>query len=389
MQKFDYCRPTHIVFGAGRVSEIGEIAAKFGKRVLLVSIEEDLFDAIGLREKILSPLEKAGLTIISCFGVKSNPTIAHVEKVLEIARRDYPDAIVAVGGGSVIDECKCISACIDCEGPAWDVVIGKTPIGRQIPVIAVVTMPATSSEMNDTAVISNEAVERKEGFSDVRLVPSVAVLDPELTTSIPWSRTALSAADIVSHLLEAYIVHKEDMALMQNRYCEGMIKTIMDCTERIRENPQDLDARAMFMWTATNSWNGFYVCGLGPGNPAIHILGHSLSALYDTPHGAAMGITIPACIRYTFEERIPRYARMARKVFGVDEDDDRRAAGKGLKAIVAWLKDIGVPTTFAEAGIPTERMDDLVQDALLTAKMWGVGDKYTPEMLREMFELCL
>ena len=389
MQSFDFCRPTNIVFGAGRVSELSEIVKKYGRKVIFVTYEEKMADILGLRKKILIPFSESGLEVQEHYGVKSNPTVEHTRKILSSARSFQPDVIVAVGGGSVIDECKFISAALHYNGDPWDIACGKARIETVTPVIAVVTMPATSSEMNDTAVISNETLKRKEGFSDVKMVPAEALLDPEFTYDIPLKQTGYSATDIVSHLLEAYIVHQEAFVPMQNRFCEGMIKTVIDCMDRIIENPRDKEARAMLMWTATYAWNGFYVCGLGSGNPAIHILGHSLSAFYDTPHGAAMGITIPAVIRYTMKERTARYARMSRKIFGVDEDDDCRAAHKGLEMLIQWIRKMGSPTTFREAGIPEDNLEALSADALKTAEMWGVGDKYTLEMCKDMFACCL
>ncbi len=389
MHCFDYCRKTKIYFGAGRAAEIGKIAAGFGRKALYVTYDEKTAELLRLDEKILAPLRAEGIEVQTHYGVKSNPTLSHAKQVLGAARDFLPDVIVAVGGGSVIDECKFISACLHYDGEPWDFLEGKASVGEVTPIIAVVTMPATSSEMNDTAVISNEELERKDSFVSEKLVPAAALLDPEFTYGIPVRQTGYSATDIVSHLLEAYIVHQEPFVPMQNRYCEGMIKTIMDCMDRILENPGDQDARAMFMWAATNAWNGFYVCGLGQGNPAIHILGHSLSAFYDTPHGAAMGITIPAVFKYYMNERKARYARFARQVFGVDEDDDLRAAKKGLELLTRWIRSTGTPTNFAEAGIPTDRLDDLAKDALQTARAWGVGDLYTEQICRDMFNYCL
>jgi NADP-dependent alcohol dehydrogenase len=218
--------------------------------------------------------------------------------------------------------------------------------------------------------------------------PRYAVLDPALTWTIPVKQTAYSAADIVSHLLEAYLGHGLDWAPFQDHYCQGSIRTIMECMDRILKDPKDKEARAQMMWTASYAWTGFYPCGLGPADATIHVLGHSLSNFYDTPHGAAMSVTIPATMRWFLNSKTKRLAGVAREIFAVREADDMAAAKAGITAVVAWFKKIGTPTTFAEAGIPADAIAKLAPDALKTAQAWGLGELYTLDTCVKMFELC-
>jgi len=143
------------------------------------------------------------------------------------------------------------------------------------------------------------------------------------------------------------------------------------------------------MWTASYAWNGFYPCGLGPCDATIHVLGHSLSNFYDTPHGAAMSVTIPATMRYFLGTKTKKLAQIAREVFGIRDADDLSAAKAGIASFVAWFKKIGSPATLAEAGIPKEGIAKMAPDALKTAQAWGLGELYTLEKCTEMFELCL
>jgi hypothetical protein len=391
MVSFEFSVPTKIVFGAGEVKRTGELAAKFGKKALLVTYDEPLVKQLGFYEKVASSCKEAGVELLCHFGVKSNPTAEHAAGAIALAKKEKPDVIIAVGGGSAMDEAKFIGVAANYDGDPWDLPTGKAPITNMIPLIVVVTIPATSSELNGTAVINNETLKRKEGFANPIMKPSVAILDPELTYTIPMRQTAYSAADIVSHLLEHYLGHQLTFAPYQDHFCEGGIRSIMECMDRLLVNPQDADARAVFMWQAAFAWNGFYDSGFGAVNSNIHILGHSLSNFYDTPHGAAMSITILATMRYYLKQRTSKYAQFAREVFGVRDADDMIAACAGIAALEAWFKKIGTPVTLAEAGInDPNAVEIMAPDALLTARAWGEEEAfgYNLQMMREQFELC-
>lgn len=232
-----------------------------------------------------------------------------------------------------MDEAKFIGIAALYDGDPWDFPLGKAEIKKTIPVIAVVTIPATSSELNGTAVITNETRRRKDGFSSPVMKPRTAILDPELTYTIPIRQTAYSAADIVSHLLEHYLGHTLEFAPYQDHFCQGGIRSIMECMDRLLEDPQDKDARAVMMWQAAFAWCGFYDCGMGLPNSNIHILGHELSNFYNTPHGAAMSITILATMRYYLDTRTKKYADFAREVFGIRTGDDMNRRKSGNRRI--------------------------------------------------------
>jgi alcohol dehydrogenase YqhD (iron-dependent ADH family) len=385
---FEFDMPTRVVFGEGAVARVGGLAAGFGKKALLVTYDEAFVKKVGFYQKVADSCTAAGVTLVSAFGVKSNPTVEHALGVIALAKKEKPDCLIALGGGSAIDEAKFVGISAGYAGDPWDFATGKTPITSTLPVIAVVTIPATSSELNGTSVMSYEKIQRKEGFANPVMRPRFAVLDPALTWTIPIRQTAYSAADIISHLLESYIGHGLDWAPFQDHYCQASIRTIMECMERLLRDPKDAEARAQMMWTASYAWNGFYPCGLGPADATIHVLGHSLSNFYDTPHGAAMSVTIPATMRWFLDMKTKRLAGIAREIFGVHEADDMAAAKAGISAIVAWFKKIGAPTTLAEAGIPAGAIAKMAPDALETAQAWGLGDHYTLDTCRKMFELC-
>jgi alcohol dehydrogenase YqhD (iron-dependent ADH family) len=388
MFAFEFDMPTKVVFGEGAVAKLGSLAAGFGKKALLVTYDEEFVKGVGFYQKVAESCKAAGVTLVNAFGVKSNPTVEHALGVIAQVKKEKPDVIIALGGGSAIDEAKFVGISAKYNGDPWDLASGKAPITECLPIIAVVTIPATSSELNGTSVMSYEKIQRKDGFVSGLMRPRYALLDPELTYTIPIKQTAYSAADIVSHLLEAYLGHGLEWAPFQDHYCQASIRTIMECMDRLLKDPKDKEARAQMMWTASYAWNGFYPSGLGPCDATIHVLGHSLSNFYDTPHGAAMSVTIPATMRYFLKAKTRKLAAIAREVFAIRETDDLAAAKAGIAAVVGWFKKIGTPTTLAEAGIPAEAITKMAPDALKTAQAWGLGGLYSLDTCTEMFNLC-
>lgn len=389
MNAFELCLPTRIIFGEGELSRVGQQAAQFGRKALLISYEEQVVRQLGFLEQIERSCAEAGLELLTYFGVSPNPTIEHARDGIALVKEQKPDVLIALGGGSVIDEAKCIGIGALYEGDVWDIYSGAASASASLPVVAVVTIPATSSEMNNTSVMTNQALHRKEGHVNPLMYPRVAILDPTLTYGIPIRQTAYSVADIISHLLEGYLSHDDPWAPMQERYCEGMILTAMECMEKMLVDPRDPQARATLMWVATYSWNGFYVCGLGPTDLAIHVLGHSLSAFYNTPHGAAMSVIIPGLLDYILPKRAERIAKLGRAVFGITESEPVAAATATKDALTAWFTKIGAPVNFREAGIPTDQLDRLVDDALVTANMWGLSHLHTKESCMDILKRCL
>ena len=391
MYSFVYEQPTKVIFGVGKISEAGNAAASFGSKALLVSFEENLVKELGFYEKVRKSCDEAGIELIELFGVKSNPTAEHAAVGIKLAKEHKPDVIIALGGGSVMDTAKYISIGALYDGDPWDFPSGKAEPKASIPLVTVVTISATSTEMNDASVMTNETLRQKDGFRNFLMRPKISILDPELTYSIPMNQTAWSAADIISHLLEHYLGHQLEFTPYQDYFCQGGIRSIMDCMDRLLENPKDPDARAIMMWQAAFAWSNFYDCGFGLPNSIIHILGHPLSNFYNTPHGAAMSVSIIGSMRYYQKERAKKYAGFARGVFGVTDKDDNVAAAAGIAALDAWFRKIGTPTTLEDAGITDpDALDKMVPDALRISEAWGEKEEYgyNEDVMRKMYEMC-
>jgi alcohol dehydrogenase YqhD (iron-dependent ADH family) len=391
MVPFEFILPTKVVFGAGEVSKVGREVLAFGKKAMLVTYDEKFVKSVGFYDKVKKSCLEAGVELIEFFGVKSNPTAEHAGEGVKLAKEKKPDVIIGLGGGSAMDTAKFIAVGALYDGDTWDFWQGKKVIEKCLPVITITTIPATSSEMNGTSVMTNETLRRKDGLVSVLMRPRTTILDPELTYSIPIQQTAYSAADMVSHLLEHYLGHNLDFTPYQDYFCQGGIRSVMECMDRLLVNPKDPDARAIMLWQAAFHWCGFYDSGYGLPNSIIHILGHSLSNFYDTPHGAAMSVTILGSMRYYLKERTKKYADFARGVFGITEKDDLAAATAGIAALETWFKKIKVPTTLVEAGITDpDAVEKMAVDALKTSDAWGetAAYGYNLDVMRKMFVLC-
>jgi len=387
MKNFSFQVPTKIIFGKNTVKEIGKEAKLYGKKVLVIygqgSIKRNNVYNIAIES-----LKKAGLEITEFSGVKSNPVISHVRAGIILARKSKVDFLIGIGGGSVIDETKAIAAGILHNGDVWDFFSGKSIVKKAMPVLDVLTIAATGSEMNAYSVITNEETRRKNGFISSYFYPKVSILDPTTTYSVPSNYTAYSSVDAICHLLEGYFTHKDNWAPIQDRYVEGLVKTIIEATELILKNPQSYKGRSTMMWAATLAWNGLSVAGVGKTTSPNHMLEHSLSAFYDIAHGAGLSIVLPAWMTYESIKENSKFVQFAENVFGIKTSDKNKTAADGIKAFKDWCQKIKSPVSFSEANLPITELEDLAENALETAKLWGIKG-YVKKDIIDIYKLCL
>lgn len=387
MQDFELCLPTKIVFGKGKISLIGSFAKDYGKKLLLVygmgSIKKN-----GVYQTVIKSLKDNNLEIIEHSGVKPNPVVSHARKGIEIAKSQKVDFILAVGGGSVIDEAKAIAAGALYDGDVWDFYNGKSEIKKALPVLTVLTVPATASEYNGGTVLTNEEKKQKFGFINQNLYPKVSILDPSVTLTIPADYTAYAAVDAVIHLLEGYFTSNDPNCPIQDRYVEGLVKTIIEATNTILKDLTNYQARATFMWAASLAWNGLGTAGIGDFSVPNHMFGHILGAYYDLAHGATLSIIVPGWMKYNYKKNISKYVKFAKNVFEIKGSDDEDTALKGIEALKNWFIQIKSPVSFKDANIPTNEIDKLAGSILELADVWNVKD-YDINKVKEILSLCL
>ena len=387
MQNFTFWNPTKIIFGEGTIPQIGAEVKNYGKKVLLVYGKSSIKNN-GIYDQVASSLQKNGIEFVEFSGVKSNPVLSHLYEGIALAKKEKVDVILAVGGGSVLDESKSIAAGAKDNGDVWDFFNGKRDVQDALPLLTVLTLAATGSEMNCGGVITNEATLQKFNINSPFLFPKVSILDPTNTFSVSKAYTTYGAVDAISHIIEGYFTSDDSWTPIQDRYVESLIISIMLSTDRIMENLSDYQGRASLMWAATLALNGLPTAGIGNYGFPNHMIEHSLSALYDIPHGAGLAIVIPGWMKYYSQKNPAKFAQFAKRVFHIVNDESAEGtANKGIDALKAWFKQIGCPVSLADVNIPEADIDKIAQNATMLADRWGLVD-YTKEEIAKVLNLC-
>lgn len=386
MQNFVFHNPTKILFGKGTVPSIGDETAAYGKKVLLVYGSGSI-KKTGLYEQVKESLEKAGLETIEHPGVQSNPLLSHVRKGIALAKEHSCQVVCAVGGGSVIDEAKAICAGATVQHDVWKFFTGKKSIKSPLPLTTVLTLAAAGSEMNSGMVITNDETSQKFGFGNKQLYPKMSILDPTLTFSVPANYTAYGAVDAISHILEFYFTTQDPSTPVQDRLMEGLIINAMESCNRVLFNPEDYDARADLMWTATLALNGLTAAGLGMVGFPMHMIEHTLSAFYNVPHGAGLSAIIPGWMRFHVPLQPQRFAQFAERVFDIRTGNDQEKASQGVECLNKWFQKIHTPVTITELKVPPEDISKIAENAITLAKVWRLRD-YNTDKIEAILRNC-
>ena len=387
MQNFVFENPTRIIFGQGMIARIGNEVKRFGTRVLLVYGQGSI-KKHGTYDQVISSLKEANLTVVEFPGVRSNPILSHALKGIELARSEKIEVVLAVGGGSVMDTAKTIAvgARMDPGDDLWEFFTYKKKVRGALPVLTVVTVSASASEMNSAAVITREEGAQKFTIISPFIQPRTSVLDPTVLYSLSPDYSAYSAVDIIAHLLEGYFNNNEPEGTLQDRLVEGLMKTVMESAEIVRKDPRHYNARANMMWSATLAFNGMTTAGMGFVSFPAHMIEHSLSALYDIAHGAGLSITLPAWMSFAAPGNPAKFARLGRIIFDIRETNDLKAAAEGIRRLKGWFSSIGSPVSLKEAGIAEGDIGRIAENASGTAAVWGMKS-YTREIISNILHL--
>lgn len=351
MENFIFCSPTEFVFGKGVENQTSALLARHGaRRVLLVSGGSSARRS-GLLDNIESQLRAASHYFVSLEGVAPNPTDAKVYEGISMVRESNIDYILAVGGGSVIDTAKAVAMGCIYEGDFWDFYCGKAIPASALPVGVVLTIPAAGSEGSGNSVITrldeNGGHKMSVRYPEI-LRPQFAIMDPELTYSLPWFQTACGAVDIIGHVIERYFSNTSG-CYVTDGIAETVMRTVMRCATDIKHNPKDYDARANMMWSGNLAHNG--LCGVGKEEDwASHRLEHEISAYYNVAHGAGLAVIYPAWLEYVAAQNTGRVADFAVKVMGINPEgkSERQTAYDGILALKEFYHSLGLTTSLRE-----------------------------------------
>ena len=369
--KFEFQNPTKIIFGAGEIARLGEVARSFGNHALIVtgggSVKRN-----GTFDCAIESLKAAGLEFAECSGVEPNPRISSVRRGVGIARREGCNVIIALGGGSTMDASKVIAAGVLYDGDPWNLIAHGQKEWHipteALPIITVPTLAATGSEMNMGAVISNDETKVKSFVQADCLFPKVALVDPELTLTVPKNQTAYGVCDIITHVMEGYF-NGVDGTPIQDRFAEGVIINAIEWGRKAVADGSDLEARTQVQWASIVALNGWIQAGVHM-VPPMHMIEHALSAHHDITHGAGLAIVGPAWMRFAAKHRPERFAQFAQRIFGLSTEGKTPEvlAAEGIDSYVAFLKEIGCPTALSEVGIGDALFEQYATDATLVVR---------------------
>jgi len=352
MENFIAYNPTMVHFGKGVLSSLGEITGEFGKKALLIYGKGSVLKN-GSYSDVMNQLKKSRYQTFEYNGIKPNPIIDDVDSAAKLGISSSIDFIVAIGGGSVIDSAKIISICIAEKCAGWDVMKNRVNIKDSVPLIAVLTLAATGTEMNNVAVLQNSKTKEKIGYSHQSMYPRHSFLDPAYTATVPANYTAYGIVDLIAHALESFFGRGE--ATLSDRFVQSIIKEAFEYGPKLMKDLNSYDLRATIMWAATNALNGLTGYGRLYGDWGVHAIGHVISFLYDTPHGATLSMAYPAWLK-CMKKKIPaRISKLGEHLFN-DPDMDS-AIGK----LESFFRSIGSPVRAEEAGLTYDKKGEVLE----------------------------
>jgi len=378
MKNFEAYNPVHLHFGKGTTDTLGRVTVQYGKKVLLV-YGRGSAKKYGYYDIVREQLDKAGLTVTEFSGIRPNPLASDVDRAVALAREAGVEVIVALGGGSVIDSAKIMSACIPGNLQAWKVMTMRALPRTALPLIDVLTVAATGTEMNSAAVLQDFDAGDKRGLKHPLLFPKHSYLDPTFTYTVNRDYTAYGIVDLIAHALEAFF---DDEVSITDRFIADIIKDAMHYAPLVLEEPENYEYRANIMLDATFALNGITLYGRGGGDWGVHAIGHVLSLLYDVPHGASLSIAYPAWMKL-MKKKIPeRISRLGELVFGVS------SPGKTIEEFIKFFVFIKSPVYLADIGIDNTKKSEIL-DQLVKNRAGGLVYPLSPEDLEHIVNFMM
>lgn len=370
MHNFNYFTPTKVVFGKRTENETGKLVKEQNCKKVLVHYGGNSAKASGLLDRVCKALETEGIDHVLLGGVVPNPHLSKVYEGIDLCKNEGVDFILAVGGGSVIDSAKAIAYGVPNEGDVWDFYCGKRSPEKCLSLGCILTIAAAGSEMSNSSVITNTDGWLKRGYNNDLSRCKFAIMNPELTYSLPDYQTQSGCVDILMHTMERYLNHGENME-MTDGISEALMRTVMKNAQILKADPQNYEARAEVMWAGSLSHNGLTGCGTDGGDWASHQIEHELGGMFDVAHGAGLAAVWGSWARYVYKESIDRFVKFAEYVHGIPHDDDKeKMALAGIEAMEAFYHSIDMPTSIKELGVDVTdaQIDELAEKCTFFGK---------------------
>lgn len=391
MVNFQYYTPTKVVFGKDAETQTGALVKAQGCKKVLVHYGGKSAKNSGLLDRICASLDAEGIAYVLLGGVVPNPRLSLVYEGIKLCRKEGVDFLLAVGGGSVIDSAKAIGYGLANEGDVWDFYSKKREAAACMPIGAVLTISAAGSEMSDSSVITNEDGWLKRGYNSDLCRCRFAVMNPELTYTLPKYQTACGCTDILMHTMERYFTQEEHTELT-DRLAEGLMKTVMDSARVLMDEPENYNARAQVMWAGSLSHNGLTGCGT-VGDWSSHQLEHELGGMFDVAHGAGLAAVWGSWARYVYEAKPERFAQFAVNVLGVENDfsDPCATALRGIERMEEFYHSISMPVNIRELGVELTdaQIDELAEKcSFFGTRTVGQFRALAKEDMRRIYEMA-
>ena len=380
MLNFSFQNTTKLIFGKGTIAQL-ETEVPNNKKIMLTfgggSVKQN-----GVYEQVKSALKNHNC--VEFWGIEPNPRVETLRKAIELAKKEKIDFIVAVGGGSVLDGTKLIASAIPYAGDAWELVLNDSLIRDMIPYAAVLTLPATGSEMNRGSVISNEATDEKFAFYSG--YPQFSILDPETTFSLPPFQVACGVADTFVHVMEQYMVDKNNSPLM-DRWAEGVLLTLIEIAPKIRQNQHDYEQMANFMLVATMALNGFISMGIYQ-DWSTHLIGHEITALTGLTHAETLVMVEPSLLRVMKDEKRKKLIQFAERVWNITEANEDKKIELAIEKTEQFFRSLPLKTKLSEHGIGADVCAKIVSRFRERGAKLGENGTITADVVNTILEGC-
>lgn len=384
MLNFNYCNPTRILFGQGQIGQLRQQVPDTATVLLLYgggSIRRN-----GVYDQVLAALQ--GNKVLEFGGIEPNPSYETLMGAVELARREGVDFLLAVGGGSVIDGSKFVAAAVPFAGDPWDILAKRAAIETALPLGCVLTLPATGSESNNGAVITRKATQDKLSFLNDKVQPRFAILDPQVTLSLPLKQVSNGVVDAFVHVVEQYLTYPVN-APVQDRFAEGLLLTLIEEGPKALAEPQNIEARGNIMWAANLALNGLIGCGV-PQDWATHMLGHELTVLYGIDHARSLAIVLPPMLTLRKQAKREKLLQFAQRVWGLNGEDGDDVIDQAIARTRGFFLQMQVPVSLADYSLGVEAVDAVCAQ-LEKHRMVKLGERrdVTLEMSRRVLEMSL
>lgn len=382
MENFEFSNPTKIYFGKSSEQKLIENIDKSFKNILIISGKSSARKS-GLLQSVQNDLLALGRNVSLFEGVSANPLLSHTNEGIKLCRELKIDAIVAIGGGSVIDEAKAIASGVCYIGDVWDFFEKKEVVKKALPLYTILTLAATGSEMNGNSVVTNDDTLQKYNINSPFIYPIASALNPMFTIGVPVDYVAYSAVDAISHVIEGYFT-KQKLNPFVDRLCESVVLTIIESTETILKEPTNYEARSQFMWASCLALNGLMQTGISGYSFPNHIIELPLSAKFNVAHGAGLSVVIPAWMKWYENQNNEQFEKFAQKIFGL------KTSHEGIIALEGWFEEIGAPVRLGALGIDQNDIRELAIMGSDLARMRGGLEKvYTPDVIENILRMAL